>query len=108
MPEESIPEALRAVVPARRRLAALAADAGMSLGELALRFMLTLDETTCLVIGVETVDQVKDNLRLFGRGPLPADVMAAVDCAVPELPAEILTPSLWPNALRIAPSSVSS
>ncbi len=96
MPEDAIPPALRDVIPVRRRLAAIASDAGMSLAELALRVMLSRAGITCLLTGVDTVGQLRENIALFNRGPLPADMIAAVDAAVPVLPEVILTPSLWP------------
>ena len=96
MPEELIPYSLRPVVATRQVLGAIAAEGGMSLAELAVRYMLTQTGVTCIVVGVETVEQVRANVSLVARGPLPADLLNAVNTAVPELPAALLTPSLWP------------
>jgi len=95
MPEESVPEPLQAVLPARRRLAALAADAGVSLAELAVRYLLGLDGVRSLLTGVETPDQIRANIEMIRRGPLPPEVMAAVEQTVPELPEEVLDPGRW-------------
>jgi aryl-alcohol dehydrogenase-like predicted oxidoreductase len=95
LPDENIPPGLRDVIPVRRQLAELAQASGMTLQELALRYMLSVSEATCLVVGVETVEQVCDNLRLFDRGPLPSDVYAAATALVPELPETLITPRLW-------------
>ena len=95
MPEDDIPPTLRDVIPVRRRLASIAGEAGMNLAELALRYMLAQDGVTCVLTGVETVAQVRDNLAIFARGPLPGDVLGAIDRAVPELPESLLTPALW-------------
>ena len=100
MPEPAIPEVLRSVVPVRRTLRALAALAGLPLADLAVRRMLGLPGVTSLVVGVETVGQLRENLALFARGPLDAELAAAVDAAVPELPAAVLTPAQWPGAQR--------
>ena len=97
MPENDIPPELREVVPVRRKLELLASAAGMSLAELALRYMLSQDGITCILTGVETVAQVRDNLAIFHRGPLPADLLAAIDAVSRELPETVLTPSLWPE-----------
>jgi aryl-alcohol dehydrogenase-like predicted oxidoreductase len=97
MPEASIPSFLGEVVPVRRRLAAIAADAGFSLAELAIRTMLAQDGVTCVLTGVETVAQVRENIALFERGPLDAAVLQAVEAAVPDLPETVLTPHLWPK-----------
>lgn len=96
LPEERIPAHLQAVLPARRRLAALAAEAGCSLSELAVRYMLGRPGVTCALIGVETLEQVRENLALFRHGPLPPDVEAAVEASAPDIPAAVLTPSMWP------------
>lgn len=99
MPADDIPANLRDVLPVRRQLAALAGDAGMSLAELACRYMLSQDGVTFVLTGVETVAQVRENLAIFGRGPLPGDLLAAIDAAVPELPESLLTPSMWRERL---------
>jgi aryl-alcohol dehydrogenase-like predicted oxidoreductase len=96
MPEDEIPAALRDIVPVRRTLAAIGGEAGMTLAELALRYMLAQDGVTCVLTGVETVAQVENNLAIFARGPLPDDLLAAIRAATPELPETLLTPALWP------------
>lgn len=96
MPEGDIPEPLRPVVPVRRALEQLAADAGMSLAELAVRHMLGVPGVTSLVMGVETVAQVEANVALFDRGPLTTDLDAAIEAAVTGLADLVITPSLWP------------
>jgi aryl-alcohol dehydrogenase-like predicted oxidoreductase len=98
MPDDAIPAALQGILPVRRRLASLAADAGLSLAELAARYMLSQAGITCVLAGVETVAQVRENLAVFARGPLAPDLRAAIDAAVPDLPAALLTPKLWEHA----------
>lgn len=95
MPEGEIPPALRAVVPARRALAAVADEAGMPLAELAMRYLLGIPGVTSLLTGVETVAQLRENLALVGRGALDGALMAAVAAAAMELPETILSPPLW-------------
>lgn len=96
MAEADIPAALREVIPTLRRLTALASDAGMGMAEAALRYMLSRDGVTSVLTGVETVDQVRRNVEILARGPLPSDLLAAIDREVPELPESILTPGQWP------------
>lgn len=100
MPEPAVPEALRPLVPVRRRLAAIADAAGLSFAELALRYMLAQAGVTSVLTGVETLAQIHENIALFNRGPLSDDLLAAIDAAVPELPETILTPALWPTQPR--------
>lgn len=103
MPDDEIPLPLRDILPIRRELESIAVQGGMSLAELSVRYMLALDGVTCVLTGVETVDQIRDNLAIFDRGPLSADMITAISSSVPELPDALITPSLWPR--RDQPSS---
>lgn len=93
--DASTPEDLRGVAPARRRLAELARNAGMPLAELALRFLLGRTELDAVLVGVDSAAQMRENLALFAKGPLPADLAREVDAAVPPLPDTILDPWRW-------------
>lgn len=95
LPDATTPENLCAVIPARRRLAELASDAGMPLAELALRYALSLENLTSILIGVDSVYQMRENLALFARGPLPPDLMQAVVASDPLLSDAILDPCRW-------------
>ncbi|MGC8861538.1 MAG: aldo/keto reductase [Armatimonadota bacterium] len=95
VPEAEVLPELVEVIPVRRRLAALAADAGMDLAELAVRFLLGVEGVTCLVVGAESVQQVRENVRLVSQGPLALDLAQAVSEVVPDLPETILFPRKW-------------
>ena len=95
MPEDDIDPELAGVIPARRRLQALAAEAGMSLSGLAARYVLSLDGITCSVVGIETLEQMQQNLALFAKGPLDEDLCQRVEAAVPDLADKILMPTQW-------------
>ncbi|MGV8845306.1 aldo/keto reductase [Tessaracoccus sp.] len=95
MPECSIPEHLAPAIPARRALTRVSAESGMSLAELAVRYVLGLPGDVRPVLGAETVEQVRENVSLAAGGPLPHDVMAAVDEAVGVLPEAVISPRLW-------------
>ena len=95
MPEREIPPHLRAVVPVRRDLETLAQAAGMNLAELAARYVLGLDGLTCALVGVESVEQMRQNLELFARGPLEPALTQAIAEIVPELPESVVMPTKW-------------
>jgi aryl-alcohol dehydrogenase-like predicted oxidoreductase len=42
----------------------------MGLSELAVRYVLSLDGVTCGVVGIETVEQMRQNVAMFAKGPL--------------------------------------
>lgn len=50
-----------------------------------------------VVVGLETMDQLEDNLRLFVRAPLDAHDCANVAARLPRVPARLLDPAAWPK-----------
>jgi aryl-alcohol dehydrogenase-like predicted oxidoreductase len=96
MPEEQIPLELRDLIPVRRRLEDIAVEAGMRLAELSVRYLLACEEATCLLTGVETEAQVRENIEIIRRGPLPEDMRAAIETCVVGIRDELITPSQWP------------
>lgn len=95
MPEENIPALLRGVIPARRKLQQLADEAGISLAELAVRYVLGIEGVTSALVGVETLEQMQQNLAYFAKGPLDTNFMQVISEAVPDLPETIINPTLW-------------
>lgn len=62
-------------------LAALAADAGIPLTRLALRWLLHQPGITSVLIGARTVQQLRDCAAAAGQAPLSADLLHALDRA---------------------------
>jgi aryl-alcohol dehydrogenase-like predicted oxidoreductase len=103
MKEEDIMPELSAVIPVIRALRGIAAEAGIGIAALAVRYMLSLPGVTSLVVGVDTAAQMRENVAVFGAGPLPADLRARVEQAVPDLPESILFPGNWSKKMTVAP-----
>lgn len=97
MPEASVPTGLGAVLAVRKELTALAQQAGIQFGELCVRYMLSQQGVTSVIVGVETLDQVRSNVELFAKGPLPDDLFQRVNAVNFELPDDVITPSRWPQ-----------
>ncbi len=97
MPEEQVPGHLRGVLPARKCLESVAREAGMTVAELALRFLQSQPGVTSVLCGVETASQMRENLRIADQGPLPEDLLARLMSWSPELPEALVTPSAWPG-----------
>jgi aryl-alcohol dehydrogenase-like predicted oxidoreductase len=95
LPDEKTPGDLSEVIPPRRRLAEFAREAGIPLAELALRYVLGLGDLSSILVGVDSVDQMRENLALFAKGPLPPDLMRAVVADAPSLSNRILDPWNW-------------
>jgi aryl-alcohol dehydrogenase-like predicted oxidoreductase len=61
------------------KLSAVASQAGISLPELALRWLLSKPVVTSVLIGGSKVEQLQSNIAAADAGPLPADIVAACD-----------------------------
>lgn len=97
MAPADVPEALRDVLPAKRRLSALADKGGRSVLELAIQYPLTVPAIDCLVIGCETLQQFEENLKLRDAPPLTADELAEIADLACDLPEWITQPWEWPR-----------
>jgi len=95
MPEDEIPSDLVEVIPVRRRLQQLVSDAGMSLAELAMRYVLSINGLTCVLVGVDSVSMMHQNLELFSKGPIDSTLIEAVVDVVPDFPDNIVMPNKW-------------
>lgn len=95
MPEERIKPGLPAVVPWRRQLEALAREAGCSMAELCMRYVLSNPDIASVLTGVDTPGQMRENLRLAAAGPLPEELASKVRACVPLLPEALIRPALW-------------
>ena len=100
LPEAGMPGGLQGVLTARRRLEKIVGQAGLGLAELAVRFVMSIGGVCSLVMGLETEEQLRENLRLFEQGPLELELAREVLESVPHLPDSILVPSLWPKRAR--------
>lgn len=67
----------RALFDAVEALDGIARQAGLGLPELALRWLLSQDVVTAVLLGGSKPDQLRANLAVADRGPLPADVLDA-------------------------------
>ncbi len=95
MPEEKIPENLHLVVPVRRKIEGIARNAGMGMPELCLRYSLSFPAITSVLIGVDSPEQLRENVAIMKRGPLNQDLINKIDACVPDFPNSIVRPACW-------------
>jgi len=95
MPEARIRPNLSAVIPVRRGLEAVAREAGCTMAELCMRYVLSNPAVASVLTGVDTPEQMRENLRVAALGPLPAAVLDRVQACVPDLPEPLVRPALW-------------
>ena len=94
MKNDEIPTALANLCSLHLRYTSLAEEAGITLKEMALRFILN-HSVSKVVIGIESLMQFKENLCFFERGPLPDDLMKAITMNYEQPDPYLITPGLW-------------
>lgn len=95
MPEAQIAPHLKEVIPVRRQLESLAIDAGISMPELCMRFILCNPAVTSVLTGVDSLDQLQQNIKLFVKGSLPADILEEINKIVPFFSEKLIRPTCW-------------
>ena len=95
MPEEKISPGLAEIIPVRRKLETIANAVGCTMAEISMRYVLSNTAVTSVLTGVDTVEQMCDNLRLASLGPLPHEIVSQIDECVPKLPESIIRPAMW-------------
>jgi aryl-alcohol dehydrogenase-like predicted oxidoreductase len=58
----------------------IAAQAGRSLIDLSLNWLLYHTVTDCVILGASKIEQIEQNLDVWERGPLSQETVAALDC----------------------------
>lgn len=92
MPEKGV--FVKEILEKRRELETL----GIPMAELALRYLFAKPGSKSVLTGVETLEQLRENLRIAQLPPLSASELAAVDEIVfPPLEEICVSPFLWKN-----------
>lgn len=81
--DEQIVHGARWLSPPRRQqykaLYSLLDELGMSIIELAMRFVISNPDISCVLTGARTAQELKENLAAVEKGPLSADVLRRLD-----------------------------
>ena len=95
MPAEKI--FIREVAERKEKLAAI----GIPMAELALRYLFGKPGSNSILTGVETLEQLRENLRISKLPPLPPEVIDAVEKIVfPALEETYVSPWMWSSLRR--------
>jgi aryl-alcohol dehydrogenase-like predicted oxidoreductase len=95
-PPRALPERLMALKGPLTRFHAICDQWGHSPAEVALAFVRSFAQIRGVVIGMERVEQVRENLALFEAPPLAksrVDEILRLFAAIPE---QLINPSMWP------------
>jgi len=97
MEPDRLPPVLAAAAPFLRQLRQLAADEQLTVAQLAMSFVRDLPGIVSLVVGSETLEQIRENIRLCTGPSLSEDGRSAADRLFQDVPEIVLNPALWPG-----------
>ena len=92
---EAAGEKFAPVMAVRDKLVALSSAAGITPAELYFRYLLSQDFIDCILTGVDTVEQLQENIAVAAKGALPQDLLDEIEKIVPEFPEKYVRPSAW-------------
>ena len=95
MKEEELPPKLQIAKEPLSKLRQLSVKYDIPLAQMAVSFIRDLAGVSSLVIGAETVEQVRENLALIEGMPIPQDLREEIVQTFREVPEIVITPSLW-------------
>ena len=95
MDDNETPPYFSEILPVRRRLRSLASEVGTSLAELAVRYVLSLEGVVSIVMGVVSVEQVRQGAEFVDKGPLAPELVQTVEQIVPVLSEDVVRPDKW-------------
>ena len=95
IPETELNNHFSDALPYLKKLKSIAARADLTLAELSLLWLISLDEVIKVVIGVENVDQLKMHLKMLKKSVDPAVFEEVLFIHYEN--ESVLNPSLWPS-----------
>lgn len=90
----NIPDKLKEFWPYRQRILTICEENNITIGELALRYNLSINELDSVLIGVEKTEQLIENLRILKKGKLAKETIQEIN-NLGSAPEKIINPSLW-------------
>ncbi|MFQ5638720.1 MAG: aldo/keto reductase [bacterium] len=88
------PDFLNGFYPYQKKILEICRAANLSLAELALRYVLSFEELTSVILGMENLTQVQENLKMAKKGGLPLEILNQIK-ALGTAPRLIIDPRLW-------------
>lgn len=91
---ETIPPSLEEFVSFQIKLKEICMKAGTGMAELALRFALSTDLIDSVLVGVERIEQLSENVRIWRKGRLPDAILRQI-AELGNAPDRVNNPTLW-------------
>lgn len=95
MSPDNLPEHLKSAKIPLEILANKANDEGLSVAELALLYVRDIPELKKIIIGCETIAQVKQNLHMINLPPLSKSAVREIQDLFQGLPQRLIDPRMW-------------
>lgn len=95
--KRDLPAELQDFEPFRQRIESMAESEGMDAAEFVFRYALSFEEIDSLIIGVDSIDQLRRNIEIVRKGGLPAPLVKAVT-ELGTAPEYIVDPRQWPKS----------
>ena len=92
--EDSVPPFLERSKPILKKIDQICKETGMGRVELALAYVKREQAITHLVFGVDSLEQLKEDMQLFQR-EVPAELLMDIEKEFDGIDADIVMPSLW-------------
>ena len=94
-----VPEHVTESLCYKESLNQIAAEIGLDVKELVLRYVFSVPEITSTIIGIDSQAQFKENVRIYEKGPLDGELMQRIKTAFGDVPEYVLNPFLWDQRL---------
>lgn len=94
MSDSDLPASMRFATTVAKRLINFANETGFSLKQLALGYVRSAYPEQKVLLGCETLEQVRENLEIWSK-ETPRDIVDRVRREFQDIPEKILNPSLW-------------
>ncbi|MCK5526017.1 MAG: aldo/keto reductase, partial [Candidatus Latescibacteria bacterium] len=99
MEMDEVPEHVTESLCYKESLNQIAAEAGLDVKELVLRYVFSVPEITSTIIGIDSQVQFKENVRIYEKGPLEDALNQRIKATFWDIPEYVLNPFLWDQRL---------
>lgn len=95
MPKNEIPMNLIATIEKIEELEEICDRNHFTMQELLLRFVISAKHMNSIVFGVDTLEQLKEDIEISKKGPLPTEIVTQIRATFNQMDESIIIPSLW-------------
>lgn len=94
---KELPASMNFAIDPLKKLESIASKNGMQVKEIAFAFVRDTAGITSVVVGAETIGQLKENIGLMSTPKLIPELYAEIKACFAGMPELLVTPALWPH-----------